>query len=373
MAFQILNFRSIVAGMINRLLGTQTIVTDVNVGGVARTLLEAPAAQIEELYIEMVTGLKEAIPVAVYESFGFDLLPARAATGDLRLTIVSSTTDRVIPAGAKVTTPAGRSAYTVAQATTILAGNTTATFSLVALTAGSVGNLASGSAFTFSPPLDGFVSAANPLPFIDGADVETPDERERRFAEYIRTISRSTVAAIEFGARQAKLFDAAGNEIERVSTAKVFEPYEADPSQAPGYIYAYIHNGVGSTSADLVARTREILLGYVGDDGVKVPGWKAAGASLTVLIAVETSINHTATIYAKPGYDAAKLAPLAADAVKVYMLALDIDAPYVFAEVLTAVMSIPGVLDYIPTAPTANQTPSAHHKIMPGVITVTPG
>ena len=63
MAFQIKNFASIVASMINRMSATQNKVTDFNVGAVGRTLIEAPAIEIDQLYQQMFNGLKEAIPV----------------------------------------------------------------------------------------------------------------------------------------------------------------------------------------------------------------------------------------------------------------------------------------------------------------------
>ena len=47
MAFQIKNFVSICAGMINSMRANQTQITDFNVGSVARTLIEAPAIEID--------------------------------------------------------------------------------------------------------------------------------------------------------------------------------------------------------------------------------------------------------------------------------------------------------------------------------------
>lgn len=81
MAFQIKDFVSIAASMINHMRGTQNKVTDFQPGSVARTLVEGPAVEIEELYLQMFIGLREAIPIATFQSFGFDKLPASYGSG----------------------------------------------------------------------------------------------------------------------------------------------------------------------------------------------------------------------------------------------------------------------------------------------------
>jgi hypothetical protein len=56
MAFQLKDFVSIVAAMLNRAKATQSRLTDFEVGSVARTLIEAPAIEIEQLYQRMFAG-----------------------------------------------------------------------------------------------------------------------------------------------------------------------------------------------------------------------------------------------------------------------------------------------------------------------------
>jgi len=81
MAFQIKSFAAIAASMINYARATQDEITDFSVGSVARTIMEAPAIEIEELYQRMLAGILEAIPVSVYRAFGFDPLEAAPARG----------------------------------------------------------------------------------------------------------------------------------------------------------------------------------------------------------------------------------------------------------------------------------------------------
>ena len=79
--FQIKDFVSISAGSINHARAVTDKVTDWAPGSVARTLIEAPAVEIEELYLQMFLGLRDAIPVATFKSFGFEKLPAARAQG----------------------------------------------------------------------------------------------------------------------------------------------------------------------------------------------------------------------------------------------------------------------------------------------------
>lgn len=51
MAFQIKDFASIVASQINHARAVSDKITDFQPGSVARTIMEAPAVEIEELYL----------------------------------------------------------------------------------------------------------------------------------------------------------------------------------------------------------------------------------------------------------------------------------------------------------------------------------
>ncbi len=64
MAFQIKDFASIAAAMINYLRASQDRVTDFEPGSVARTMLEATAAELDELYQQLFHGIREAIEVS---------------------------------------------------------------------------------------------------------------------------------------------------------------------------------------------------------------------------------------------------------------------------------------------------------------------
>ena len=145
MAFQTKDFASVAASMLNWLRASQQRVTDFNVGSVARTLLEAPAIEIDELYQQMFSGLKEAIPVSVFNSFDFSALPSIPAGGLITVTIQSSSTPVIITAGSVFTPASGGVTYTALQNITIAPSVTTASVPVVAVTPGVVGNIAAAS------------------------------------------------------------------------------------------------------------------------------------------------------------------------------------------------------------------------------------
>lgn len=370
MAFQIKNFASISASMINWMKVTQQKITDFSIGSIVRSMLEAIAAEIDQLYQQMFNGLVEAIPVATYNSFNFSALPELPATGLIRVTITSSATDTPIASGTTFTFSGANVTYTAENDQTITAGNTFVDVLTSANTAGSIGNCAQGQIFTMTPAPNGFVSATNLSPFANGVDAETDAERQLRFNAFIASLPRGTVAALNYGLKLTVVTDSQGNEIERVVYASVVEPYLADASQPIALVNCYIHNGVGSTSSALVTLATQIINGYYDSTGAAVPGWKAAGVNVTVAAATELPLAVTGTLTAAAGADKPTLVTQAQQAIATYIQGLDIGVPALLAEIITLVMSITGVANFALTAPTADTTADNKTKLMPGAITI---
>jgi uncharacterized phage protein gp47/JayE len=372
-SFQLKDFASIAASLINMMSATQNKVTDFNVGSIVRTMLEAIAAELDELYQQMLNGLLQAIPVAVYNSFTFPALIARPSSGVVQVLIATQTTDTLIASGTLFTAASNGNTYASSGDVTILAGATSSLVPVVATVSGSASNLGATTAFTLSPAPSGFVSASNPNAYINGTDDETAAAQLIRFNGYISTLQRGTNAAIVYGAKTSTVTDSAGNVIEQVASAVVVEPYLTNTSLPISSIYCYIHNGVGSTSSALVAQTQAVINGYTAADGVTlVPGWKSAGVVCTVAAATEQPITVTGNLTAAAGYVEATLIAQAVSVVSAYLLAIPAGAPAIFALIETLVMTIPGVANFVISAPTADRTATAsNYKIMPGTITIT--
>ena len=357
--------------MINHMLGTQTQVTDFNIGSVARTMVEAPAIEIDELYQQMFNGLKEAIPVATYSSFNFGLLPAVPASGIVTVTIAVNAANVLIAAGTVFSFANSQINYVSQSDVTITAGSTTASVYAVANTAGVASNLAASTALTSSPNPIGFVSATNAAAFPNGLNVETPAQRKQRFSLFIAALPRGTVAALNYGASTAALYDVNGLQTERVQASAVVEPYVSDNTQPIGLVNLYVHNGVGSTSAGLVTQCQAVINGYTDSAGVVHVGWKAAGVSVVVAAASEVTIACTGLVTPAVGYSGAAMVTAVTGVLNSYILGLNLGQSFVFSQATSLIMDLPGVANFVFSTPTADHTATASQKLMPGTMTIT--
>lgn len=294
MAFQIKDFVSIVASMINHMRGNQTKVTDFQPGSVARTLVEGPAVEIEELYLQMFIGLREAIPVATFQSFGFDKLPASYASGFVSISKATPpTSDLVISAGTIFTSTDGRN-YLSTVAVTWLAGVAVVTVPAVASVAGLIGNIAAG-LINSSSNFGAEYSISNQA-ISNGTDAETDAEREARFAEFISALSRGTVMACLYAARQATTRDASGSIYEYVTRAGLVE--------IAGYVKIYLYSSLGIPTPALLADGQMLIDGQA-DPETKEPlvaGFRAAGIRVDILPMTERAVSMGIGVRMRTGY-----------------------------------------------------------------------
>lgn len=370
MAFQLKDFASITASMLNWMKSVQQKVTDFNIGSIVRSMLEACAAEIDEFYKQAFIGLKEAIPVAIYTSFNFPGLAAAPASGLIRLTITAQPGIVNVGVGTVWVPSSGGVNYAQTAAVAIPIGVTTADIPVAAVTAGVIGNIASGVTFTPSPVPTGFVSATNLISWINGIDTESDSDHKTRFNSFISTLARGTPTAILYGLKTTFLADGSGNVTERVVTAQVIEPWKTDPSQPVSLVNTYIHNGIGATSGALVTQAQAVVDGYYDVSGNPVPGWKAAGVKVTVAAATENALNVTGVLTALPGFDKPTLIALAIPKLSAYLQQLPLATAALYAQLITLVESIPGVYNFVLSAPTGDTAGVTGQKIMPGVIAI---
>ncbi len=347
MSFQIKDFASITASIINLMKVATQKITDFTEGSIARTIIEAPAAEIEELYLQMYLGIKDAIPVATYNTFNFQALAAAPATGLIRVTVTAQTVQQTIGAGAQFSSSQTSNVFTATNGVTIPVGATYVDVPVAATSPGAASNVGAGLTWTVSPAPAGFVSASNAAAFSTGTDAETPSARAARFAAFIASLDRGTVAAIQYGLSTVAILDAAGNITERVALSQIVEPWIADNTQPISLVNAYIHNGVGSTSAALMSQAQQVVYGYYSN-GVPIPGWKAAGVNVQTYIATEVPINIGGTLAPVAGYTDAAIDADANAAASAYILGLGIGVPFLVDDLIGAVKAVQGVADYTP-------------------------
>jgi uncharacterized phage protein gp47/JayE len=370
--FQIKDFSSISAAMINYMRATQTKITDFNIGAVARTMIESVAIELDEMYQQMFNGLKEGIPVAVFDSFYFAILAATNAGGLMRVTITASAYDTLIPANTEFISTYNLLRYLTTVDTTIVAGSTQADIYISAVDAGLSGNIPVASSFTTTLSISGLVSAAKLSGFINGRDAETEAERKSRFIVYIKNLNRGTLYAIDYGLKaEAKITNAYGTITEEVQFVSLVEPYKINPANPVGLIWAFVHNGVNGASGTLLTLAQNVVEGYVLS-GVKIPGWKAAGVQVNLSAATQVSVGITGTVSSLDGYLNTAVADAVETALSNYVISRDIGASANIDDIYAVAKAVPGVKKFVLTTPSADVTSTYSSKVMPGTITMTP-
>lgn len=293
MPFQIKDFNAITLSQINHARSVTTKLTDFQPGGVARTIMEAPAVEIEELYLQMFLGLRDAIPVATFLSFGFEKLPAAVAHGFVSLSSDPAPNAPIlIPQGTEFTAADGR-VYLSTSDVTWAAGAVLVKVPVAFGSAGLAGNISQGLITASSAFSDQFVISNSDI--TTGRDLEGDLEREARFAEFIKSLSRGTVQACLYAAGLARVLDADGNLYEYVTRTGI--------NEQPGRVRIYLYSSRGIPSADLVTQGQLIIDGSRDEvTGAITPGYRSAGVRVDVLPMVERAVPLSINVGMLPGF-----------------------------------------------------------------------
>lgn len=374
MGFEIINAETRTARLVEWFAGVCTTITDFLPGSVARSKMETIAVEMEAQDYSFYQALRKAIPVAIYQAFDFKLRSAQKASGLVTFTGDTTTSSITIPAGTLVSTSttSGVKSYATTADATIPMGETTVQAPVLCTVPGIFGNTPSGTVTILQTPIPNITAVTNAAAIANGLDRETEDSRRLRFTQYITNLTRGTREAIAYGASTAAIYDAAGTVIENVQFVNVVEPTETDPMQPAGLIYCYIYNGSGSTSDALVTEAQQIIDGYTDADGVRVPGYKAAGIVCTVAKAAEQPVNVTCTVTPisqeadKTAIHTACLAAIA-DLIQNAGMGNDI----IHSQIISRVMEVDGVYRTVISAPSADVAVAPNTIPTVGTITVT--
>ena len=360
MSLTVKPFTQITADMIAHARAINADITDYNIGSVARMLLEAPAVEIDALYEAYIAGLLEAIPTAIFVGFSFDALPARAASGYVVFTRSSVPDSPVtIPAGTVCRDPTVATQYATQAACTI--SSLTAVAQIAATTAGATTNAVSGAITAYSPAVEN-VTVSNPSSIFGGADSESADEQRQRFARYIQSLARGTVASLEYAALSVATFSNEGLVMERCTKSLVAE--------TPGHVQLYVYSGSGTPSQDLIDAITDAIEGYTDEEtGQRIPGYRPAGMRVDVLPFVETAINITIDVYAAVGDQTQTLSDSIEDAIVARLATTTVELRP--ADIISAVVALPEVDGVTLHTPTATVTIDDGNLLVLGVLTLT--
>lgn len=313
MAFERKSMEQIVQSMINWTRGTSTKFTDFRVGSRIRTLHEAVGLVVEDYYDRVYRATKTLIEENIYTVMGFNKQPAVYATGNVTFSRVNpADTNYLIPAGTIVRTKATSTTAPLNFRTTVDAiiatGKTDTVVTVICQTAGAVGNVEAGTIVDFVTKPSGIDAVTNASPYNTGREEETPDEQKIRFQKFISSLSRGTLASIEYGASTAVVTDATGAVIERVVDARAFEYVDTIP-QRLGLVDVFIWNGIGAASEALLAEVKKVIYGYYDSNGQPVYGYKPAGILVNEYTATSAAVYIRIRIQPEDGVELDELKP----------------------------------------------------------------
>jgi uncharacterized phage protein gp47/JayE len=363
MAFQLKDFVSIVASMINRAKATQSRLTDFEIGSVARTLMESPAIEIEQLYQRMFAGIMDAIPVAIYRGFQFSVADPVKARGNVVITFGAAIDVAfTVPKGTIFVNRTTTQRYLAQSEVTAQVGATELVVAVEAERVGSSYNVGPGqitSAANLRLPIG---STMTNTAVITGSDGESDEERAARFLAYIQSISRGTAFSVRYAASTAKIVDGSGLVVEYVSRVDLVE--------TPGYVQVFVYGADALPSTALIAEVRKIIDGYYDlTAGAYVSGYRPVGVDVDVLPMTEQTVSLTATITTSLGYTLSDVSQAVADSIAEAIEAVSAGETLYVDALRNAALAVPGVATVI-VSTTANLLCPANIVLKAGTITV---
>ena len=364
MALSFQNFTSLVQNSAAALQGACSSLVDLTVGSTLRAILEANASialWLQWLLAILMNRQRLATSTGVdvdsfIADYGMYRLPAVAATGNVTFARFTASSAATVAVGATVITGDGSQPFTVVANTAnnywntaangyiIPAGTTSAILPVAAVNSGVQGNVLAGAISLLGTALSGVDTVTNANATTGGVNPEGDASVIARFPLFIANLARATQAAVAAaiaGVQQGLTYSIAPN----VATNGAYDP---------GNFVVTIDDGSGAPSSGLQA------LVYAAVDAVRPIGSTFAVQPPTV---VNATIVLTLTVAA--GITKANVVGTVAAAISAYVNALPIGA--------TLPYSIIGKLAYdaLPTGQVTNVSAitinSATADLAPGV------
>jgi len=278
--FQTKSFEDLRASLLNYIYYSDNALTDFNVGSVMRALIEAVAMEEEEVYFRLWQAIQAAIKESILYAFGFTPKEGTVATGTVEFgRETAAPADYVIPEGTEVISATGIVYKTTAEAT-LLSGTTSVTAPVSSQSVGSDANITTiGTSLQIVNAIYGISWCKTYTQIIGGSDTETKEALRQRFSDFINSLSRSTIKAVEYGASTVKLTDAEGNVTEEVKKIKILD-YVTDPDIPKGELLIYIDNGTGAPSG------QNKIKNWGFESAIDFEHWTAQSATIA------TDVNH---------------------------------------------------------------------------------
>lgn len=328
-------------------------------GSNANLLLALSSVQGEEVIREVARALRDLlIDTAVGEGLDrlvfdrYELLrkSAARAVGTLNLsrTLVTGGSGTV-PIGTRAQTSAGVQ-FETTEAVGFGPSTLTGTVAVRALVAGLSGNVSAGSVVSFvDPPFDTSIAVTNATVMAGGADQEADEAFRRRAKQFLPTLRRGILAAIEFGAKS----------VPGVHVARAIETLTPTGFQT-GLVDLYVLDASGASNVSLLQLVRDELLEFRAA-GINV----VAANGAVVLQAISLVLAFTAGVATRTVADRVR------NTVVAVVNDLNIGEVLRVSRIVSAAHTIAGVASTVVTDPVGDVVPSASQAVRTSFALVT--
>lgn len=365
MALALQTFQQIVDSQLAAVQANANPTLDVSIGSVVLALTEANAAnsiwlQALATTLLSVTRLATSSGIDVdtfIADFGFSRQQGNASAGSVTFSRFTDTTQGVVPVGTIVadsqnnltfiiTLDTGNANYNSGLNAYVAAISTPSiTVPCACQTTGTIGNVAAGAIDTIQSPntTPGIDTVTNADPFVTGADPWSDTFTKTAFLDYINSLSRATLQAIQFAVTTTNV---GTNEF--VKRYNIVENVNESTATQLGYFFVVIDNGTGSQVSDAlknaVADNIELYRGLTIQYNVD----KAVITTVTIAVSVK--------LVSAPTESNDVIKANIKQALFAYSLTIPIGQPFLYSQIAFVVMnSDPNILN-IPNAPGPNPT-----------------
>ena len=217
MQLSLQSFSTMVETMAASVQGAVTQLVDLSVGSVMRALLEANAAiasWLQWMIVQALQATRLATSVGADcdsfgADFGFTRLPAAPASGTVTFARFAPVLNAFIPVGTVVMTADGSERFAVIAAPgvtgfdptlngySLAVPSTSIDVPVVASVAGSAGNIQAQQIGLIGTAVPGIDTASNGAAFFGGVDPEADGAFRARFGNYLASLSRATLCAVQ--------------------------------------------------------------------------------------------------------------------------------------------------------------------------------
>lgn len=366
------NFTTLVQNMAAVVQGAAASLLNLTPGSVLLAILEASATaalwlQYLILQVLQVTRLSTSTGTAV-DSFVGDFtltrLPATDATGNVTFSRFTATSAATIPVGTTVVTGDMTQTFTVVANT----GNTffvaasnayvipatigSASVPVQAVNAGTQGNVSAGAISLLGSPIPFVDTVTNPSAFTNGENAETDAALKARFVNFIASLSKATDEAV--GAAVQSVQQGLTFTIQENISGGVF---------TPGNFVVTVDDGSGNPPTATLQNVQ-----------LAVNAVRPIGSTFAVFGPTVTTVNVALTLTVGPGFVKANLIGPVVTALTAFINTLPVGASLPFSQIFVQTFAVsPGITNVTNVTlngGTADITVPQNGVIKAGTITV---